>query len=148
MPLLLLLWLLMTPTAAASEHVIHAVATRGLESMLFEPDFLTVAPGDTVTFLVDDLDHQPQSVFVPEGAQSWQAQKGQSISVTLTQEGVYVFDCAYHNVMGMAGVIVVGNAVNAMQARVFFEGYRDQTVFINKDRLDHIWNPADGLLAE
>ncbi len=146
---LLLAALLLLPTghALGEEHTIQAISQRGYESMLFEPDFLRIEPGDTITFAVDDLDHQPQSAFVPAGAAPWQAEQGASITVELTQEGVYVFDCAFHNVMGMAGVIVVGEPVNLAEAREFFARYRDETVFIDKERLDHIWAPDDGLLA-
>ncbi|MEM9388744.1 MAG: plastocyanin/azurin family copper-binding protein [Pseudomonadota bacterium] len=142
-----LLLLLVGSPAASEEHVVQAIAKRGFESMLFDPDFLRMAPGDTVTFQVDDLDHQPQSAFVPPGARPWRAQKGKSITVTLRAPGVYVFDCAYHNVMGMAGVIVVGEASNVAEAREFFTRYRDETVFIDKERLDHIWAPKTGALA-
>ncbi|MEO0423784.1 MAG: plastocyanin/azurin family copper-binding protein [Pseudomonadota bacterium] len=146
--LLVSLFLLpMIGTVAADEHVVQAIATRGFESMLFEPDFLQVAPGDTVTFQVDDFDHQPQSAFIPTGATPWRAEKGKSITVKLAEPGVYVFDCAYHNVMGMAGVIVVGEPRNVDEAREFFSRYRDETVFIDKDRLDHIWDPKTGALA-
>lgn len=98
-----------------------------------------------MTFVVDDFDHQPQSVLVPPGASSWQAEQGQSITIELTVEGVYVFDCAYHNVMGMAGVIVVGEATNLAAAREFYAAYRDETVFINKTRLDPVSRATESL---
>lgn len=134
-------------TAEAEEHTIHAVAYRDYESMFFEPDYLRVEPGDTVRFEVDDRDHQPRSVFIPPGAAPWRAEPGTSISVELTEEGVYLFDCVYHNVMGMAGVIVVGMPVNAAEAAAFFGPYREETFAMNKDRLDHIFDPEEGLLA-
>lgn len=132
-------------TVSATEHTVTAVGQRGHELMFFEPNFLRVAPGDTVTFAVDDFDHQPQSVFVPPGASPWQAEKGQSITVELTVEGVYIFDCAYHNVMGMTGVIVVGEATNLAAAREFYAAYRDETVLINKTRLDPVWRATASL---
>ncbi|MEM8984642.1 MAG: plastocyanin/azurin family copper-binding protein [Pseudomonadota bacterium] len=137
---LLVLVLVSSPTMAhAADHTVTAVAQRGQELMFFEPNFLRVTPGDTVTFVVDDLDHQPQSVFVPTGAKSWQAAKGQSITVELDAEGVYIFDCAYHNVMGMTGVIVVGEATNLVAAHDFYARYREEAVFINRARLDPVW---------
>ncbi|MEM9305626.1 MAG: plastocyanin/azurin family copper-binding protein, partial [Pseudomonadota bacterium] len=141
---LLLLW---GGAAPAEEHTVHAIAVRGFETMFFEPDFVRAQPGDSVTFIVDDLDHQPQSVFVPTGAADWQAEQGQSITVELTEEGVYIFDCAFHNVMGMAGVILVGDPVNLVDARAFYERYRDETIFIEKDRLDHVWDEESGVLG-
>ena len=134
--------------AGADEYQIHAIDQRNYELMFFEPSFLRIASGDSVTFVVTNLDHQPQSVLVPDGAAHWTAEKGESITVTFTREGVYLFDCAYHNVMGMAGVVVVGDLVNLDDARRFFGDYRSETFAINQDRLDHIWDPESGLLTE
>lgn len=133
--------------AWADAHEILSIDKRNHESMFFEPDFLRVEPGDSVTFVVTDFDHQPQSVVVPQGAGHWRVENGESITVTLRQEGVYLFDCLYHNVMGMAGVIVVGNPVNLDEARRFFEEYKVVTFAMSKDRLDYIWGPDTGLLA-
>jgi pseudoazurin len=131
----------LAPLAAmAEDHEVQAVSHRGYESMFFEPGFLAIQPGDRVTFLVSDLDHQPQSVFAPAGADHWQAEKGQTTTVTFEREGVYIFDCAYHNVMGMAGVVLVGRPVNLEEARAFFEAYRERTFAMNKDRLDPVWS--------
>lgn len=132
----------------AEEHEIHGIDNRNHEFMFFEPDFLRVEPGDSVTFVVSHFDHKPQSVFIPDGAEHWQVQNGESLTVTLDREGVYVFDCFYHNVMGMAGVIVVGDPDNVEAAAGFFAAYRVETFAMNKDRLDHIWAPQDGLLAK
>ena len=116
--------LTLSSVAGAEDHEIHGIDNRGHEFMFFEPAFLQVEPGDQVTFVVRHFDHKPRSVFVPRGAESWEADQGESITVTLDQEGVYVFDCFYHNVQGMAGVLVVGDPVNLDEARRFFARYR------------------------
>ena len=136
------------PVAWAEEHEILGIDKRDYESMFFEPDYLQVEPGDSVTFVVAHFEHKPQSVFIPEGAEHWQVENGESMTVTLRQEGVYLFDCFYHNVMGMAGVIVVGDPANVDEARRHFETYKAKTFAMNKDRLDHIWDPDTGLLAK
>lgn len=148
--ILVVIWLTacFAPCAWADEHQILGIDNRDYELMFFEPDFLRVEPGDTVTFVVTHFQHKPQSVFVPEGAEQWQVENGESITVTLRQEGVYLFDCFYHNVMGMAGVIVVGDPVNLDEARRYFETYKVKTFAMNKDRLGHIWDADTGLLAD
>jgi pseudoazurin len=149
MPLLVLAFTLLAvaSVSGAADYEIHGVDNRDYEFMFFEPSFLQVEPGDRVTFVVHHFDHKPRSVFVPEGADSWEAEQGKSITVTPEQEGVYVFDCFYHNVQGMAGVLVVGDPVNLTEARRFFDHYREATFAMNKDRLDPIWEPRQGLLA-
>ncbi|MEE4175799.1 MAG: plastocyanin/azurin family copper-binding protein [Xanthomonadales bacterium] len=145
---LVLAGLLPPSPAAASEHEIHGIDNRDYEFMFFEPDFLQVEPGDRVTFVVHHFDHKPRSVFVPAGAEPWEAAQGQSITVSLETEGVYLFDCFYHNVQGMAGVLVVGDPVNLEEARAFFARYREDIFAMNADRLDPIWAPDDGKLAQ
>ena len=130
--------------ADAAEHEIQAIRQRGHELMFFEPAFLRVEPGDRVTFVVDDLDHQPRSVYTPAGAHSWEAEQGQSIAVSLDVPGVYIFECAFHNVMGMVGVLVVGEPHDRDAARAFFRRYRADTIRINRDRLAHVWRDELG----
>jgi pseudoazurin len=130
----------MPPAVLAEQYEIQGVNYRNYDSMFFEPAFLEVRPGDSITFLVTDFDHQPQSVFVPAGAEQWKAEPGQSITVEFSQQGLYIYDCAYHNVMGMAGVILVGDPENLDEAREFFEHYKRNTFALNEDRLDPIWN--------
>lgn len=125
--------------ALAAEYEVQSVSHRNHESMFFDPHFLAVEPGDSVAFVVADVDHQPQSVFVPAGADHWKAEKGESITVNFKQQGVYIYDCAYHNVMGMAGVILVGKPVNLAEARLFFEQYKNSTFAMNQDRLNPVW---------
>lgn len=131
--------LILPGAALAAEYEVQAINYRNYESMFFEPDFIRIEPGDRITFAVTDFDHQPQSVLVPKGATHWQAEKGQPITVVFSQEGVYIHDCAYHNVMGMAGVVLVGDPVNLREARQFYEQYRKETFAMNKDRLEVIW---------
>lgn len=126
--------------ALAAEYEVQSVSHRNYDSMFFDPHYLKVEPGDSVAFVVTDSDHQPQSVFIPEGADHWKAEKGKSITVNFDHEGLYIYDCAYHNVMAMAGVILVGSPVNLEDARLFFEQYKKKTFAMNKDRLDPVWD--------
>jgi len=149
MKLICIAILVFLPSAIlAEDHEIQSVSHRKYESMFFDPHFLAAEPGDRVTFVVGDADHQPQSVFVPAGADHWKADRGKSITVQLDHEGLYIFDCAYHNVMGMAGVIRVGKPVNLEAARQFFEQYKKKTFAMNKERLDPLWDPDNPSLRD
>ena len=78
-------------------------------NLVFNPSELTVAAGDTVTFVNGDLpphnivflDHEelshPDLAFV----------SGEEISVTFTEAGEYEFQCEPHAGAGMKGVIHV-----------------------------------------
>ncbi|TGY89280.1 pseudoazurin [Marinicauda algicola] len=97
--------------ASAEEHRIEML-TRGSDgtAMVFEPAYLEVAPGDTVTFVATDPTHNAQSIpgMLPEGADGFTGRMNQDVSVTLTQEGVYGVKCLPHYGMGMVAVIKVG----------------------------------------
>ncbi|PHS22313.1 MAG: pseudoazurin [Methylophaga sp.] len=84
--------------------------------MVFEPAFLKVNKGDTITFLPTDAGHDSVSAYVPEGAEGWAGENSKKISVTLNTEGVYLYKCIPHLMMGMVGVIQVGEATNKAEA--------------------------------
>lgn len=79
-------------------------------AMQFEPAFLQIAPGDTVTFVPTSKGHNSESIsgLLPEGAQSWKGKFNEEITVTFDQEGSYAYKCAPHVGMGMVGLIKVG----------------------------------------
>ena len=86
--------------------------------MVFEPDLVKVQPGDTVTFVATDPGHDAQSVpgMLPEGAQPFEGKIGKDVTVTFTQPGVYGVKCKPHYVMGMVGVVVVGDPAPNLEA--------------------------------
>lgn len=49
---------------------------------------------------------------VPEGAQTWKGKINEEVSVTLSEPGVYMYQCTPHLGMGMIGAIVVGDPAN------------------------------------
>ena len=77
---------------------------------MFEPDFVKIAPGDTVTFVSTDKGHNAETIkaMIPESAQGFKSELGKNFSVTLTQNGVYGIRCTPHYGMGMVAMIVVG----------------------------------------
>ena len=105
--------------------------------MVFEPAVISIAKGDTVKFIATDMAHNSSSVegMIPEGAQPWVGTMSQDIEVTLTKEGVYVYQCTPHNMMAMVGVIKVGNATNLDQVKAKAGNYK-KIFLMNQERLD------------
>lgn len=127
--------------AFAAEHQVM-MHTQGKDgSMVFEPAFVKAAKGDTVRFIATDPSHNSSSVVVPDGATSWKGKMGEDLTITLDQEGVYVYQCDPHKVMAMAGVIQVGKASNLESAKKEADKLSKSFV-MNKDRLaklmDHV----------
>ncbi|MEM1190179.1 MAG: pseudoazurin [Pseudomonadota bacterium] len=121
--------------AGAAEHVIKMLNQGPSGTMVFEPAYLKVDVGDTVVFEpTQPGGHNVQSSFVPDGAESWTSSPDAEYRVEMSVEGVYLYICAPHVVMGMSGVIQVGDAVNldaAKEAAVSTAA----GFMMNKDRL-------------
>ena len=86
--------------------------------MVFDPDLVRIAPGDTVHFIATDKGHDVQSIegMIPDGGQGFVGKISQDLTVTFTVPGVYGIKCDPHLAMGMVGLIVVGDPVNRKAA--------------------------------
>ena len=106
-----LIFLTLVSLSISSEQHIVKMLNAGKEGMMvFEPAYISVNKGDTVKFVATDLAHNSSSVegMIPEGATPWVGAMSQDIEVTLTKEGVYVYQCTPHKAMGMIGLVIVG----------------------------------------
>lgn len=81
-------------------------------SMVFEPDFLKLAPGDKVKFIATHKSHNAATVdgMVPEGNPGFKGKINEEIEVTFDQAGFYGIKCSPHYGMGMVMLIKVGEA--------------------------------------
>ena len=125
---------------ALSEGPVHEVKmlNSGADGiMVFEPAVIKISKGDTVNFVATDMSHNSASLdgMIPAGADSWNGALSQDISITFTEEGVYVYQCTPHAMMAMVGVIQVGDAVNLDAVKA--EASQIKSIFVsNTDRLD------------
>ena len=81
------------------------------ERMVFEPDFVQAAPGDTIKFIATDKGHNAETApsMIPEGAEGFKGKINQELEVTLETEGVYAVLCKPHYAMGMVMTVAVGD---------------------------------------
>ena len=128
---------LYTLSTSSQEHVVKMLNAGKEGMMVFEPAVLSINKGDTVKFVATDLAHNSSSVegMIPEGAEPWVGAMNQDIEVTLTEEGVYVYQCTPHNMMAMVGVIKVESSSNINSIRAKAESYK-KTFLMNQERLD------------
>lgn len=105
--------------AFAAEHEVRML-NKGPEGqpMQFDPAFLKIAPGDTVTFVATDKGHNSETILgmIPEGAETWKGKMNEEITVTFSTEGIYGYKCTPHFGMGMVGLIQVGNNIDNLDA--------------------------------
>ena len=136
---ILKLFFLVALTIYAAEHEVKMLNFGDEGSMIFAPGFLKVEVGDTVHFKSVDMAHNSESVagLIPAKATPWKGEINQDISITLNEEGVYVYQCTPHLILGMIGVIQVGNPVNIGEVR---NNVGKLTFAVNPERLTNYLN--------
>ena len=108
--------------ALAAEHEIKIKNTNGKgKFMVFEPDFLKVAPGDTVKFVLVDKNHNAEAITEvwPEGVEPLKGEMNQDAEFVVEKPGFYGIKCHPHFTMGMVALIVAGEPTNKAQLDAF-----------------------------
>ncbi|MFJ4053059.1 pseudoazurin [Pseudomonas sp. NPDC089743] len=101
------------PLAALAEvHEVKMLNRGAAGSMIYEPDHLRIAPGDTVRFVPTQSGHNAASLpgLLPEGAVAFKSKLNQPFEQTFTVPGVYGIQCIPHLAMAMVMLIQVGDA--------------------------------------
>jgi pseudoazurin len=119
----------------AADHEVKMLNAGADGTMVFEPGYLNVAPGDTVKFVPTDAGHNTVSSITPEGGTTWKGTIGEEVSVKIDTEGVYVYLCEPHTALAMVGVIQVGKADNLSDAQKAAKELSTKFA-VSKDRLD------------
>lgn len=99
------------PVAAETFRV--EMRNRGEKgSMVFEPDFLAIKPGDSVKFIATHKSHNAASIdgMVPQGYAGFKGKINEEIEVTFDAPGFYGIKCSPHFGMGMVMLVKVGEA--------------------------------------
>ena len=98
--------------AAAADFEVHMLNKGAEGAMVFEPAFLKIAPGDTVTFIPTDKGHNVETIkdMIPDGAEAFKSKMNETYKVTFDKPGAYGVKCTPHVGMGMVGLVVVGDA--------------------------------------
>lgn len=117
--------------ALAADHEVQMLNKGDKGAMVFQPDFIKAAPGDTITFLPTDKSHDAESIkgMIPDGAEPFKGKMSEKITVTVTAEGVYGVKCAPHYGMGMVALIVVGKPANLEAAQAVKHPGKAKKVF-------------------
>lgn len=123
--------LLLAGIAHAEDHQVLMLNKGEKGTMVFEPDFIRAAPGDTVTFVPTDKGHDAESIkdMLPEGVEPFKGKMNEQVTVTVDKEGLYGVKCTPHYGMGMVALIAVGQPVNLEQARAVKHPGKAKKVF-------------------
>ncbi|WP_218241384.1 pseudoazurin [Comamonas fluminis] len=105
----------------AAETVEIKMLNRGPHgAMVYEPEFVKIAPGDSVKFLAASSGHDAVSIagMSPASATPFRGKTNQEITVTMTEPGLYGVKCQPHYAMGMVMLIQVGDDAKLSQLSV------------------------------
>lgn len=109
---LLLASVLFAPPALAEVHEVKML-NRGAEgAMVYEPDHLRIAVGDTVRFVPTHASHNAATLpaLLPSGAEAFKSKLNQPAEQTFSVPGLYGIQCIPHLAMGMVMLIQVGDS--------------------------------------
>ena len=101
--------------ALAADHKVWMKGS-GSQPMRFEPAFLKIVAGDTVTFAPEDAGHHAETISGPEGTEPFVGILNRELTVTFGAEGLYAYKCPPHLKMGMVGLIQVGDAITGVDS--------------------------------
>ena len=133
--LLTLMFLVATPVIAA-DHTVEMLSSSNGEMMVFKPAVLKIAPGDTVTWKATNPGHNTASIaeMTPDANLEWNGKINEELKITFTKEGIYGYKCTPHYVLGMIGIIAVGDNLANLDASSDFAAVEEKKFATNKER--------------
>ena len=96
---------------SSSEIVINMLNLReDGEKMVYSQDVVNIEVGDTVKWLPKDGGHNVEFVAGPDSFEiPPKSYINREVSIKFDIPGIYLYVCSPHSIMGMIGIIVVGN---------------------------------------
>ena len=123
-----------------ANHSIKMLNQGSSGVMVFEPAYLKINIGDSVTFESTDAAHNSASIpgMIPSSASSWNGGLSQDLTVMFDVAGIYGYQCTPHSMMAMVGVIQVGDdKSNLDSAKAVAQQFKSSFV-MNQTRLDNL----------
>ncbi|WP_064686386.1 pseudoazurin [Rhizobium bangladeshense] len=102
----------------AADHQVQMLNKGSDGAMVFEPGFLKIAPGDTVTFVPTDKSHNVETFkgLIPDGVAEFKSKPNEPYQAKFDVPGAYVLKCTPHAGMGMVALIQVGDSPANIEA--------------------------------
>ncbi len=140
--LLLVIVFIITAPVMAADHTVEMLSSSNGEMMVFKPAVLKIAPGDTVTWKATNPGHNTASIseMTPDASLSWNGNINEELKITFNKEGVYGYKCTPHYILGMVGIIAVGNDLTNLPASSDFATSEEKKFATNKERFSSYIN--------
>jgi len=124
--------------ANAMIYQVKMLNKKNYDNMVFDPNFLKIELGDEIEFVPTDKGHNSKALLVPKGAEKWQSKTDEPITVKFTHKGLYFYECQNHGIMGMFGLVQVGDDTSNFDDLIdLTDNYRKKLI-MNKSRIDNV----------
>ena len=119
-----------------ADHTIEMLSSSDGQMMVFKPAVLKINPGDTVTWKASNPGHNTASIneMSPDNALQWDGKINEEVKITFSKEGVYGYKCTPHYILGMVGIVSVGDNTVNLSAASEYAINAEKKFATNKDR--------------
>jgi len=93
-------------------YIVKMLNQGALRAMVFEPAFIKINTCDSINFEMVDAGHNAVTVAAPAGSVPFDTKYKPSTIVQFDVNGLYLYKCAPHGMMAMAGIIQVSDTSN------------------------------------
>jgi pseudoazurin len=128
--------------AFSADHTVEMLSSSNGQMMVFKPAVLQINPGDTVTWKATNPGHNTASIneMSPDSSLQWDGKINEELKITFTKEGVYGYKCTPHYILGMVGIVSVGDNTVNLSAASEYAINAEKKFATNKDRFSKYVN--------
>tara|TARA_Y100000748_G_C15377826_1_gene442458 strand:- start:323 stop:778 length:456 start_codon:yes stop_codon:yes gene_type:complete len=126
---------------ASDTHVVKMLNVGSQGAMVFEPAFIKINNGDSITFEMSDAGHNAVTVYGPKGSKPFDTEYAQSTTIKFDTNGLYLYQCTPHAIMAMAGIIQVSDSNNKDEMKIAIEKFEATVLVQNVNkRMSDLFN--------
>ena len=114
-PLIIIISLIILSSYSFSKEVLIDMLNKRDDGqrMVYSKDIVNVAVGDTVKWLPKDGGHNVEFVAGPDGFElPPKSYINREVAMKFDIPGIYLYICSPHSIMGMIGLVVVGDDIS------------------------------------
>ena len=128
--------------AFSADHTVEMLSSSDGQMMVFKPAVLKINPGDTVTWKATNPGHNTASIneMSPDSSLQWDGKINEELTITFTKEGIYGYKCTPHYILGMVGIVSVGDNTTNLSAASAYAADAEKKFATNKDRFSKYIN--------
>ena len=122
--------------AFSADHTVEMLSSSDGQMMVFKPAVLQINPGDTVTWKATNPGHNTASIneMSPDSSLQWDGKINEELKITFTKEGIYGYKCTPHYILGMVGIVSVGDNTTNLSSASEYASEAEKKFATNKDR--------------